>query len=57
MEGKITKRPFTTIGYKVKECLELVYIDMCGLLNVDAWWGYEYFITFTNDYSIYLPNA
>ena len=26
-------------------------IDVCGPFNVHAWGVYEYFITFTNDYS------
>ena len=47
----MTKRPFTAKGYKANECLELVHIDLCGLFNVHAWEGYEYFITFTDDYS------
>ena len=47
----MTKRPFTTKGYKANECLELVHINLCGPFNVHAWEGYEYFITFTDDYS------
>ena len=47
----MTKRPFTTKGYRTKECLELVHTDMCGLFNVHAGGGYEYFIMFTDDYS------
>ena len=42
IEGKITKRPFTTKGYRVKECLELVHTDVCGPFNVHARGGYEY---------------
>ena len=51
IEGKITKRPFTTKGYRVKECLELVHTDVCGPFNVHARGGYEYFIVFMDDYS------
>ena len=32
IEGKMTKRPFTTKGYRVKECFELVHVDVCGFL-------------------------
>ena len=53
IEGKITKRPFTTKGVRAKACLKLVHIDVYGLFNVQACGGYEYFITFTNDYSRY----
>ena len=47
----MTKRPFTNIGYKAKDYLELVHIDVCGPFNVHAQGGYEYFITFTKAYS------
>ena len=53
IEGKITKRPFTTKGVRAKACLKLVHIDVYELFNVQACGGYEYFITFTNDYSRY----
>ena len=32
----MSKRPFTTKGYRAKECLELVYIDMYGPFDDDA---------------------
>ena len=47
----MTKRPFTTKGCRAKECLELVHIDVCRPFNVHALGGYEYFITFMDDYS------
>ena len=31
--------------------LELVHSDVCGPLSIQARGGYEYFITFTDDYS------
>ena len=46
----MTKRPFIAKGYRAKECLELVHIDVCGPFNVNAWGGYDYFITFMDDY-------
>jgi hypothetical protein len=30
-----------------------VHTDVCGLMSVPARGGYEYFITYTNDYSRY----
>ncbi|KAI3457782.1 hypothetical protein Pfo_014445 [Paulownia fortunei] len=53
LEGKMTKRPFTSKGLRAKEVLELVHSDVCGPISVQARGGYEYFITFTDDYSRY----
>ena len=53
IKGKMTKRPFPPKGNKSSELLELVHIDVCGLINIRAHGGYEYFITFTNDHSRY----
>ena len=33
--------------------LELIHTDVCGPMSTQAKGGYEYFITFTNDYSGY----
>ena len=33
--------------------LELVHMDVCGPMSTQAKGGYEYFITFTDDYSRY----
>ena len=33
--------------------LQLVHSDVCGPLNVQARGGYEYFVTFIDDYSRY----
>ena len=53
LEGKMTMRPFKAIGYRAKEVLDLVHIDLCGLMSTSARGGYEYFITFIDDYSRY----
>ena len=45
IDGKITKMT------KAKECLELVHTNMYGTFSVQAWEGYGYFITFSDDYS------
>ena len=53
LEGKMTKRSFSAKGVLATIPLELVHTDVCGPINVQARGGYEYFITFTNDYSRY----
>ena len=49
----MTKRSFTAKGVKAKGFLDLIHLDLCGPFSVHARGGYEYFITFTNDYSRY----
>ena len=46
----MTKRPFNAKGYRAKDLLELVHSDVCGPMSIQARGGYEYFITFTDDY-------
>ena len=53
LEGKMTKRPFTGKGLRAKEPLELIHSDVCGPMNVKARGGYEYYVTFIDDYSRY----
>ena len=53
LEGKMTKRPFKAKGYRATKPLEFVHTDVCGPINVQARGGYEYFVTFTDDYSRY----
>ena len=38
-------------GYRAKEQLELVHSDLCGPMTIQARGGFEYFITFIDDYS------
>ena len=45
IDGKMTKRT------RAKECLELMHTDMYGTFTINAWGGYGYFITFSDDYS------
>ena len=47
----MTKRPFNAKGIRAQELLELVHSDVCGPMSIQARGGYEYFITFTDDYS------
>ncbi|XP_030941382.1 uncharacterized protein LOC115966264 [Quercus lobata] len=53
LEGKMTKRPFDAKGRRAQELLELVHTDVCGPMSTQEKGGYEYFITFTDDYSRY----
>ena len=53
LEGKMTKRPFKAKGYRATRPLELVHTDVCSPMRVQARGGYEYFVTFTDDYSRY----
>lgn len=36
LEGKMTKRPFSSKGNKAKDLLELVHTDVCGPINIRA---------------------
>ena len=49
----MTKRPLTSKRHEANNLLELVHSDVCGLFKVHAREGYEYFITFIDNYSRY----
>ncbi|KAA0062145.1 gag/pol protein [Cucumis melo var. makuwa] len=49
----MTKRSFTGKGYRAKEPLKLIHLDLCGPMNVKARGGFEYLISFIDDYSKY----
>ena len=53
LEGKMTKRPFPSKGNRVNDKLELIHSDLCDPMNIQARGGYEYFVTFIDDYSKY----
>ncbi|TYK13967.1 gag/pol protein [Cucumis melo var. makuwa] len=53
LEGKMTKRHLTEKRYRAKEPLELIHSDLCGPMNVKVRGGFEYFISFIDDYSRY----
>ena len=46
-------RPFKAKGYRAKEVLDLVHTDLYGPISISTRGGYEYFITFIDDYSRY----
>jgi transposase InsO family protein len=47
------ERPFPAKRYRAKDLLELVHTNVCGPMSVLARDGNEYFIMFTDDYSMY----
>ena len=53
LEGKMTKRPFTSKGNRSKEVLKLVRSDLFDPMNIQARGDFEYFITFIDDHSRY----
>ena len=42
-----------TSVHRAKEVLDLVHTDLCGPISTNARGGYEYFVTFIDDYSRY----
>ena len=53
LEGKMTKRTFGSKDNRAKGVLELVHGDVCRPMNIQAQGGYEYFVTFIDNYSRY----
>ena len=46
-------KPFKVKDYRAKEVLDFIHTDLCGPMSTSARGGYEYFITFIDDYSRY----
>lgn len=53
LKGKMANAPFLRKGQRAKELLELIHTDVCGPMSIPVRGGYSYFITFTDDYSLY----
>jgi transposase InsO family protein len=51
--GKMTKAPFTGLPERALHLLEPIHTDVCGLMSTTARGGFQYFITFTDDFSRY----
>ena len=49
----MAKAPFTRHGERAKYLLELIHTDVCGPMSINARGNYQYFITFTDDFSRY----
>ncbi|KAK8705299.1 hypothetical protein V6N13_048903 [Hibiscus sabdariffa] len=50
---KITKVSFSGKGERASDLLGLIHSDVCGPMNTQARGGFQYFITFTDDFSRY----
>jgi hypothetical protein len=51
--GKMTKAPFTGHSETASDLLGLVHTDVCAPMSSIARGGFQYFITFTDDFSRY----
>ena len=51
--GKMTKTPFSGMMERASDLLEMIHVDVCGPMSVEACGGYRYFLTFTDDLSRY----
>ena len=51
--GKMTKPPFSGMMERASDLLEMIHVDVCGPMSVEACGGYRYFLTFTDDLSRY----
>ena len=51
--GKMTKAPFSGTMKRADDLLDIIHIDVCGPMSVEAHGGYRYFLTFTDDLSRY----
>ena len=49
----MTKTPFSGTMERATDLLEIIHIDVCGPMNIEARGGYRYFLTFTDDLSRY----
>jgi hypothetical protein len=47
----MTKASFTGQSERASDLLGLVHIDVCGPMSSIAIGGFQYFITFTDDFS------
>ncbi|KAK8506909.1 hypothetical protein V6N12_009222 [Hibiscus sabdariffa] len=47
----MTKAPFNGKGGRASDLLGLIHSDVCGPMNTQARGGFQYFITFTDDFS------
>ena len=50
---KMAKAHFTGHSERAEDLLELIHTDVCGPMSIHARGNYQYFITFTDDFSRY----
>jgi hypothetical protein len=48
--SKMTKAPFMSLPERALDLLELIHIDVCGPMSMTARGGFQYFITFIDDF-------
>ena len=53
MLGKMTKAPFVGQSDRATDLLGLVHTDVCGPMSSTARGNFQYFISFTDDFSRY----
>ena len=51
VKGKNIKNPFSKSETKTKGTLELIHLGVCGPMSSTSLNGFEYYITFIDDYS------
>ena len=51
--GKMTKTPFSRTMERATDLFEIIHTDVCRPMSIKARGGYRYFLTFTDDLSIY----
>jgi hypothetical protein len=51
--SKMTKAPFMDLLERALDLLELINTDVCGPMSTTARGGFQYFITFTDDFVRY----
>ena len=49
--GKYTKTAFPSSDSRLEGVLQLIHSDLCGPMSSTCLTGYEYYITFINDFS------
>ena len=50
----MTKTPFSGTMEQATDLLEIIHIDVCGPMSVEAHSGHRYFVTFIDDLSRYV---
>ena len=50
IEGKMHRKPFSSMGVHSLRKLQLVHSDVCTPMPVDSLGGHKYFVTFVDDY-------
>ena len=51
--GKMTKTMFSNMMEWASDLLEMIHVDVCGPMSVEACSGYCYFLTFADNLSRY----